>query len=107
LIEALDTGNPVSAMLHDVAISDDYMELFAGLVTEIKGSTIPVGTRSLHSTLREPLGVVARIGAFNHPLLFVAGKCGDLSIEIATSPDAVDFARENVDGALYSGFAIS
>jgi betaine-aldehyde dehydrogenase len=30
----------------------------------------------LNYTLREPLGVVARIGAFNHPLLFVAGKCG-------------------------------
>jgi len=76
LIEALDTGNPVSAMLYDVAISADYMELFAGLVTEIKGDTIPAGTGSLHYTLREPLGVVARIGAFNHPLLFVAGKCG-------------------------------
>ena len=75
-IEALDTGNPLSAMLYDVAISADYMELFVGLVTEIKGSTIPVGGNSLHYTRREPLGVVARIGAFNHPLLFVAGKCG-------------------------------
>jgi betaine-aldehyde dehydrogenase len=75
-IEALDTGNPFSAMLYDVGISADYMELFAGLVTEIKGSTIPVGPASLHYTAREPLGVVARIGAFNHPLLFVAGKCG-------------------------------
>jgi betaine-aldehyde dehydrogenase len=63
-------------MLYDVGISADYMELFAGLVTEIKGSTIPVGPASLHYTAREPLGVVARIGAFNHPLLFVAGKCG-------------------------------
>jgi betaine-aldehyde dehydrogenase len=75
LIEALDTGNPLSAMLYDVAISAEYMDLFAGLVTEIKGSTIPIGPASLHYTLREPLGVVARIGAFNHPLLFVAGKC--------------------------------
>jgi len=76
LIEALDTGNPVSAMAYDVGISADTMELFAGLVTEIKGSTIPAGAGSLHYTLREPLGVVARIGAFNHPLLFAAGKCG-------------------------------
>ena len=75
-VEALDTGNPFSAMLYDVGISADYMELFAGLVTEIKGNTIPVGPSSLHYTSREPLGVVARIGAFNHPLLFVAGKCG-------------------------------
>jgi betaine-aldehyde dehydrogenase len=76
LIEALDTGNPLSAMLYDVAISADYMDLFAGLVSEMKGSTIPIAPGSLHYTLREPLGVVARIGAFNHPLLFVAGKCG-------------------------------
>jgi betaine-aldehyde dehydrogenase len=75
-LDALDGGNPLTAMLYDVEISADYMDYFAGLVTEIKGSTIPIGEGSLNYTLREPLGVVARIGAFNHPLLFVAGKCG-------------------------------
>jgi betaine-aldehyde dehydrogenase len=75
-LDALDTGNPVSAMRYDVDISAGYMELFAGLVTEIKGATIPIAPGILNYTLREPLGVVARIGAFNHPLLFVAGKCG-------------------------------
>ncbi len=52
------------------------MDYFAGLVTEIKGATIPIGPGTLNYTLREPLGVVGRIGAFNHPLLFTAGKCG-------------------------------
>jgi betaine-aldehyde dehydrogenase len=75
-IEAIDGGNPLTAMLFDVGISADYMDYFAGLVTEIKGSTIPIGPGTLNYTVREPLGVVARIGAFNHPLLFVAGKCG-------------------------------
>jgi betaine-aldehyde dehydrogenase len=75
-LDALDGGNPLTAMLYDVEISADYMDYFAGLVTEIKGSTIPIGEGTLNYTLREPLGVVARIGAFNHPLLFVAGKCG-------------------------------
>jgi len=75
-LDALDTGNPLSAMRYDVDISVGYMELFAGLVTEIKGATIPIASDVLNYTLREPLGVVARIGAFNHPLLFVAGKCG-------------------------------
>jgi betaine-aldehyde dehydrogenase len=74
-LDALDTGNPVSAMRYDVDISAGYMALFAGLVTEIKGVTIPISRDTLNYTLREPLGVVARIGAFNHPLLFVAGKC--------------------------------
>ena len=76
MLEAIDGGNPLQAMLYDVAISADYMDYFAGLVTEIKGSTIPIAAGVLNYTLREPLGVVARIGAFNHPLLFAAGKCG-------------------------------
>jgi len=63
-------------MHYDVDISAEYMEYFAGLVTEMKGSTIPVKSGVLNYTLREPLGVVARIGAFNHPLLFIAGKAG-------------------------------
>src|SRR5206468_10894967 len=73
---AMDTGNPFNAMLFDVEISAGYMDYFAGLVTEMKGATIPIGPNVLNYTVREPLGVIARIGAFNHPLLFVAGKCG-------------------------------
>jgi betaine-aldehyde dehydrogenase len=75
-LEAIDTGNPLQAMRYDVEISAGYMEYFAGLVTEIKGDTIPIGPGTLNYTLREPLGVIGRIGAFNHPLLFTAGKCG-------------------------------
>jgi betaine-aldehyde dehydrogenase len=75
-LDALDTGNPLQAMRYDVEISAAYMDHFAGLVTEIKGDTIPIAPGILNYTLREPLGVVARIGAFNHPLLFVAGKAG-------------------------------
>lgn len=74
-LDALDAGNPLQAMRYDVEISAAYMDHFAGLVTEMKGSTIPIEPGILNYTLREPLGVVARIGAFNHPLLFVAGKC--------------------------------
>ncbi len=75
-LDAVDGGNPFQAMLYDVEISAAYMDYFAGLVTEIKGVTIPIAPGMLNYTLREPLGVVARIGAFNHPLLFVAGKVG-------------------------------
>jgi betaine-aldehyde dehydrogenase len=75
-LDAKDGGNPLVAMLFDAELCADTMDCFAGLVTEIKGSTIPVGPGTLNYTLREPLGVVAHIGAFNHPLLFVAAKCG-------------------------------
>jgi betaine-aldehyde dehydrogenase len=71
-LDAMDTGNPFGAMLYDIEISASYMEYFAGLVTEIKGATIPIDANHLNYTMREPLGVIARIGAFNHPLLFVA-----------------------------------
>jgi betaine-aldehyde dehydrogenase len=75
-LDALDGGNPFQAMRYDVLLSADYMDYFAGLVVEMKGATIPIRPGVLNYTVREPLGVVARIGAFNHPLLFVAGKCG-------------------------------
>ena len=75
-LDALDGGNPLQAMLYDIEISAGYMEYFAGLVVEMKGATIPIRPGLLNYSVREPLGVVARIGAFNHPLLFVAGKCG-------------------------------
>jgi betaine-aldehyde dehydrogenase len=75
-IDAIDGGNPFAAMLYDVEISASYMDYFAGLVTEMKGVTIPISGTVLNYTMREPLGVIARIGAFNHPLLFVGGKAG-------------------------------
>jgi betaine-aldehyde dehydrogenase len=74
-LEALNVGISFQAMLHDVKISAEYMEYFAGLVVEMKGDTIPISPDVLNYTVREPLGVVARIGAFNHPALYVGGKC--------------------------------
>ena len=52
------------------------IDFFAGLVTELKGDTIPMGAALFNYTLREPLGVVARIVAYNHPLMFAAMKIG-------------------------------
>jgi betaine-aldehyde dehydrogenase len=74
LIDAADCGNPVKAMMHDAEIAATQLEYFAGLVLEVKGETIPTANASLNYTLREPLGVVARIFPFNHPFMFAAGK---------------------------------
>lgn len=73
-IDALDAGLPVRGMRSDVEIAAATVDFFAGLVTEIKGETIPMGPSMLNYTQREPLGVVARISPFNHPLMFAAGK---------------------------------
>ncbi|VCU69836.1 2-formylbenzoate dehydrogenase [Pigmentiphaga humi] len=72
LLDSLNNGNPVRALRPDVLAAADGLEYFAGLATEIKGETIPMGAGALNFTLQEPLGVVARITAYNHPLMFAA-----------------------------------
>lgn len=75
LLDAIDCGNPIAEMYRDVESGARGLELFAGLVTEIKGETIPVGDGFLDYTTREPLGVVARIIAYNHPIMFATMRC--------------------------------
>jgi len=74
LIDSANCGNPYGEMRGDATVAAAQMEFFAGLVTEMKGDTIPMGPDRVNMTLREPLGVVARILAFNHPLMFCGGK---------------------------------
>jgi betaine-aldehyde dehydrogenase len=74
LLDAADCGNPVSEMGVDAHIAAALIDFFAGLVTEMKGDSIPMGPDALNFTVREPLGVVARIAAFNHPFLFAASR---------------------------------
>jgi betaine-aldehyde dehydrogenase len=74
LIDAANCGNPYTEMRGDALVAAAQMEFFAGLVTEMKGDTIPMGPDRVNLTVREPLGVVARILAFNHPFMFCGGK---------------------------------
>ncbi len=70
LIDAADCGNPVAEMQRDAEVGAASLDYFAGLVLETKGSTLPMGDDQLNYTLREPLGVVVRINAYNHPFMF-------------------------------------
>jgi betaine-aldehyde dehydrogenase len=74
MIDAADCGNPVAEMINDATIAAAQIEFFAGLVTEMKGHSIPMGPDRLNFSVREPLGVVGRIIPFNHPFMFCAGK---------------------------------
>jgi betaine-aldehyde dehydrogenase len=76
LLDAANCGNPVNAMVRDVHDGAEYIDYFAGLASELKGDITPMGDELLNLTLREPLGVCARIVAFNHPLMFAAMKIG-------------------------------
>jgi betaine-aldehyde dehydrogenase len=73
-LDAIDGGAPIREMARDVETAAFQLDYFAGLVLEMKGDTIPIDPTRLHFTQREPLGVVARIGAFNHPFMFTAAK---------------------------------
>ena len=75
-LDAMNTGNPVAQMVRDAANAAANIDYFAGLVTEVKGQTIPMGDGNFNYTVREPLGVVSRIVAYNHPMMFAAMKIG-------------------------------
>jgi betaine-aldehyde dehydrogenase len=74
LLDAANCGNPVREMASDAIVAAAQVDYYAGLITELKGSTMPMGDGVVNMTVREPYGVVARIVAYNHPLMFTAGK---------------------------------
>src|ERR1700743_2519334 len=74
MIDSADCGNPIAEMIMDATIAAAQIEFFAGLVTEMKGHSIPMGPDRLNFSVREPLGVVGRIVPFNHPFIFIARK---------------------------------
>ncbi|HEY2231472.1 MAG TPA: aldehyde dehydrogenase family protein [Xanthobacteraceae bacterium] len=76
MIDAADCGNPYAEMVRDANMGAAQLEFYAGLVTEMKGDSIPMGPDSVNFSVREPWGVVGRIIPFNHPFMFAAGKSG-------------------------------
>ena len=76
MLDSANCGNPIREMKSDAVIAAAMIDYCAGLVTEVKGETIPMGEGVVNMTVREPYGVVARIVAYNHPIMFTAGKIG-------------------------------
>jgi betaine-aldehyde dehydrogenase len=74
LLESINGGIPLSEAKSDVMATATSWDFFAGLVTEIKGSSIPMGPQSVNFSVREPRGVVLRLAPFNHPFFFSAGR---------------------------------
>lgn len=74
-LETLDTGKPLSeTSAVDIVTGADVLEYYAGLVPAIEGQQIPLRTSSFVYTRREPLGVVAGIGAWNYPIQIALWK---------------------------------
>jgi betaine-aldehyde dehydrogenase len=74
-LETLDTGKPLSeTRTVDVATGADVLEYYAGLAPALEGRQIPLRPSSFVYTRREPLGVVAGIGAWNYPIQIALWK---------------------------------
>ncbi len=74
MLDALDSGNPVTAMTGDVEIAAQLVEMYADWVAELGGRTYPGDEDHLHYSILEPYGVVARIVPYNHPVMFAASR---------------------------------
>jgi betaine-aldehyde dehydrogenase len=74
-LETRDTGKPIQeTRVVDVSSGADCFEYFAGLVQSLAGEHIDLGAGNFGYTRREPLGVVAGIGAWNYPLQIACWK---------------------------------
>jgi betaine-aldehyde dehydrogenase len=87
LLETQDTGKPIQeTRVVDVASGADCFEYYAGLAAGIAGEYLDLGREAFGYTRREPLGVVAGIGAWNYPLQIACWKsapalaCGNAMI---------------------------
>jgi betaine-aldehyde dehydrogenase len=86
-LETLDTGKPIQeTSVVDVLSGAECIEYFAGLAVGIAGEHIDLGAAAFGYTRREPLGIVAGIGAWNYPLQIACWKaapalaCGNAMI---------------------------
>lgn len=87
LLETRDTGKPIQeTSIVDVLSGADCLEYFAGIAHGLSGEHINLGPQAFGYTRREPLGVVAGIGAWNYPLQIACWKaapalaCGNAMI---------------------------
>ncbi|GAB2566205.1 betaine-aldehyde dehydrogenase [Dyella jejuensis] len=75
LLETLDTGKPYAeTSTVDIVTGADVLEYYAGLAPALEGEQVPLRESSFFYTRREPLGVVAGIGAWNYPIQIALWK---------------------------------
>src|SRR5579859_1720448 len=74
-LESLNAGKPFkSARSGDMKPAADIFYYYAGWVRALHSEVIPVDGPYLNYTLREPVGVVGMITAWNYPMLLAAWK---------------------------------
>jgi betaine-aldehyde dehydrogenase len=86
-LETLNTGKPIQeTRAVDVLSGAECLEYYAGVAAGLAGEHLNLGPQAFGYTRREPLGVVAGIGAWNYPLQIACWKsapalaCGNAMI---------------------------
>ena len=86
-LETRNTGKPIQeTRAVDVLSGAECLEYYAGLAGTLAGEHLDLGPAAFGYTRREPLGVVAGIGAWNYPLQIACWKsapalaCGNAMI---------------------------
>ena len=112
-LETLDTGKPIQETIAvDVLSGADCIEYYAGLARTIAGEHLDLGTAAFGYTRREPLGVVAGIGAWNYPIQIACWKsapalaCGNAMIfkpAELTPLTAIELEKAYCDAGLPDG----
>jgi len=86
-LETRNTGKPIQeTRAVDIISGAECFEYYAGLASSLAGEHVDLGPHAFGYTRREPLGIVAGIGAWNYPLQIACWKtapalaCGNAMI---------------------------
>jgi len=112
-LESRDTGKPIQeTRAVDVLSGADCLEYYGGLAASIAGEHLDLGPAAFGYTRREPLGVVAGIGAWNYPIQIACWKsapalaCGNAMLfkpADLTPLTAMELAKAYADAGLPEG----
>lgn len=112
-IESTQNGKLLAEMRLQATISEDWLRYFGGLADKIEGSVIPLARQSVFNyTLREPIGVIAVITAWNSPTFLnimaaapalAAGNTIVLKPSEVTAASAVEIAQLAIEAGIPEG----
>jgi aldehyde dehydrogenase (NAD+) len=112
-LEVRDNGKLYAEMLGAVRYKAEYWYYYAGLADKVHGAVVPIDKPDmLGFTVREPVGVVLALTAWNSPLNFLVAKCAPaLAAGCAvvvkpsefSSVSSLEFAKLTKDAGLPDG----
>jgi acyl-CoA reductase-like NAD-dependent aldehyde dehydrogenase len=73
-LETANTGKPWRESYANVATAADRLRYFASVARALEGTVLPDGGNLFSYDIREPVGIVGIIGAWNFPLNMFVGK---------------------------------